>query len=252
MKLGDFGPLFPQHRRETMNDVISIFSKKEALCQELKPFVTDGPMGKMIHHKWIIDLAYTPGRCAYINQRFDFVRQEVQNAWKENKAERFVFLHERPYRLEAMRKWNEFHPDKTFGITNKKSQDFRYWNLVKKVWMDSENIYQHLPEWIDVWNSGRPGRELVMQCRERTKFKKLPDQVSLFRGVNDLGTVNGLSWTLRRETADWFARRWARKTARIISGTVPREKIIAVFIDRKEDEVVCDSVQILDIEKFRV
>jgi hypothetical protein len=49
------------------------------------------------------------------------------------------------------------------------------------------------------------GREHLMDAEERAA---LPDVVTILRGFTHAEGARGLSWTLDRERAEWFARRF--------------------------------------------
>jgi hypothetical protein len=58
--------------------------------------------------------------------------------------------------------------------------------------------------------------------------------------VNAHNGFTGISWTLDRERAEWFARRFSNEhwPGVVITGQVKRERIIALINDRQEREVV--------------
>ena len=84
-----------------------------------------------------------------------------------------------------------------------------------------------------------------MMASERHQLAALPERVTVYRGVNAYSEPSGLSWTLDRERAEWFARRFPERPdypglvfSYVITGRVLRGRIIALFNARQESEVV--------------
>ena len=59
---------------------------------------------------------------------------------------------------------------------------------------------------------------------------------TVYRGIGTESRENGISWTLDKEKATWFARRFSE--GYVIQGTVEKKDILAFFNDRKEKEVI--------------
>jgi hypothetical protein len=81
-----------------------------------------------------------------------------------------------------------------------------------------------------------------MEPFEREILAGLPSTVEVFRGFNDRGGEDGISWALQRDFAETFARRWALYASHRIEppapdqcilfvarAVVPREEIVACF-----------------------
>jgi hypothetical protein len=84
-----------------------------------------------------------------------------------------------------------------------------------------------------------------MTASERQQLAALPDRVSIYRGVNAYSEPSGISWTLDRERAEWFARRFPLRPdypglvwSELIEGRVLQRRIIALFQSRQESEIV--------------
>lgn len=95
--------------------------------------------------------------------------------------------------------------------------------------------------------AGRRRRLHAMFRYGQFPLPDLPDLVTIWRGTSGLTVsraVRGLSWTLDRERAVWFAQRHATHYGhpRVLQARVPRSSI-AYFSDaRKESEVVIFDV----------
>ena len=76
--------------------------------------------------------------------------------------------------------------------------------------------------------------------RERDVLGRLPETLILYRGYAH-GDGQGISWTLDRRVADWFAHREAGRTGepRVLSGEASRADVWA-FCDGLEVEILID------------
>jgi hypothetical protein len=64
----------------------------------------------------------------------------------------------------------------------------------------------------------------------------------VYRGVHGTGRdrrVRGLSWTLDRDIAAWFASRFSGADQAVYTATVTAEEVYCFYDDRKEREVIC-------------
>jgi hypothetical protein len=86
-----------------------------------------------------------------------------------------------------------------------------------------------------------------MDERELARLEVLPDTVRVWRGTDRKMAIKGLSWTLDKERAIWFANRFHRQ-GYLVHGVVDKADIRAVFLCRNEDEVVSDKVRIERVE----
>ena len=128
--------------------------------------------------------------------------------------------------------------------------DDDHWRAVADVWVDCDRQSITPAEWRDLWLADRPGREHTMTNEERAALAALPERVAVYRGVDGFTTPNGrrghgLSWTLDRDLAHWFADRGGggRLTEDdsggfVQIGHVLRHRIMAFLRNRNESEIV--------------
>jgi hypothetical protein len=119
--------------------------------------------------------------------------------------------------------------------------DLEYWTAVAEAWQDSDRQPLIDGDWRRLFTADRPRRERLMTAAERTELAALPERVPVHRGVNR-GAVwanrsSGLSWTLDPDVAHWFAMRFSG-LGFVVNGTVLRGRVIALFQDRHEHEIV--------------
>lgn len=217
--------------------VLEDLARPEPLRPELTPYVRDGPLGKMFHHPLHIEILFDPARAARINARVPLIEAKCAEVLAAGEYDRYVFCHERPYRVEALDRVAAQMPSDA------------YWPLVGSVWVDSENVWQNLDTWRSLlWPSERPvtGRPLMMDDEEREALAALPDELIVYRGCTRRNR-RGLSWTLDEAKAKWFAQRFAtvqKMPPLVMRGRVRKDKVIAHFTGRNEDEIVADPADV--------
>jgi hypothetical protein len=198
---------------------------KEPLHPDLVPFLNDESfMGTCLKHPLVFSVPLSvPG---LLNKQYEQKCKAVATAIKRGDHHTYVFLHERPYRFEAMTR-----------LIVRGLEESELYELVRTVWIDSENIWQNLDEWRDLL-SGLDGRWLMFDD-EREELDSLTEPITVYRGVTLEVNEEGLSWTLNHEKAKWFAQRFThRGQAAVIHGTVTRENVVALFKTRGEEEIV--------------
>jgi len=56
--------------------------------------------------------------------------------------------------------------------------------------------------------------------------------------------ARGLAWTLDRDKADWFARRWPGNEPRVYTAQIDAGRILGYFVGCNEAEVVVDPADL--------
>jgi len=222
---------------------MELYDKQEPLCEALEPYVTEGKfLGKMIHHPLIIETLFDPNRCALINERYRLKMEALAKAKTENKWSSYVFLHERPYRVDAL--------CRAIGLGAQIDPD-----LVSEVWIDSENIWQHKQTWQTIWKA-LPDPHMTMDDNERAVYNLMPDKISIHRGIRHKGhNRRGMSWTRDKERASWFANRWKGQKGLqpvVLSTEVKKKDILAYFNGRGEEEVVIMPSKLRKLTEFQI
>jgi hypothetical protein len=214
-----------------LNRLMELLDRSEDLHPDLAPHLCDGSLGLMLHHPLMIQVIYFPQENARINEHYRFKVEQLAEAEAKGDWSTYVFIHERPYRMEAL-----------MDATGKGLIDDpkAYWDLVGSVWVDSENIFESFSEWCELWGENSKDRVHAMNEDEREAFAALPDTITVYRGVSREDAIDGLSWTTDKQKALWFARRLNTKesTPMLAKGKVSKQDVLAHFLGRNESEVV--------------
>jgi hypothetical protein len=217
-----------------MFDVQEILQKKEDLHPELQAHLCHLPSGvPCIKHPLIYSIFHLDNHNALTNKRYEIIKADVQDALEQKDISRYVFRHERPYRLNAF--------DRAISFLNLKISNKDYWELLGSIWTDTENSWQELELWKYHFSSDRPCSEYLMNKQERKAFKNLPDKLTIYRGYVPNKNKNGLSYTLDETTANWFSNRYNKsntKDGKVLKRIVNKSDVLAYFNGRNEEEIL--------------
>jgi hypothetical protein len=221
----------PSNKRNNgSSDLTRLLDVEADLHEDLVPYVVEdgGPLGSSLHHPLLIDIMYTPKLNAVLNKMYEQKLAAIAEAERDGNWHRYVFMHERPYRLDA------------FEDAIEEMDDSKYWDLLSDIWIDSENIWQNESTWVELLQSDRSGREEMMSDDERARFDALPDTFTVHRGFAYDGRDRALSWSLSETRAEWFAGRFAKddNEPRVATGTVSKADALAFLGARNEDEII--------------
>jgi hypothetical protein len=78
---------------------------------------------------------------------------------------------------------------------------------------------------------------------DQTFFDRLPKHVTIYRGASRKFPL-GISWTTEKAKAEWFAHRFGDPDASVLSGTICKRHVWAVFTARNENEILCDPPEV--------
>jgi hypothetical protein len=206
------------------------------LDPELAPYVYEGELGRVLHHPLVIDPFLSPHTHKIANRQYHSKLSALGNALAAKDWHTVVFLHERPYRLDAFAEFSDLMSDE------------EYWKVLSAIWLDTESLSSDQEAWLDMLEADRSGRALYfMDEVDWAHWHDLPDIVTVYRGYNaDEGNPNGLSWTLNRDTAVWFAKRFYKEGV-LLTAVVPKGVIIASLLGRGEYEVIINPNDIAGI-----
>jgi len=165
-----------------------------------------------------------------LNEQYERKAILAEQALRDRDWSGYIQLHERPHRLDA------------FTYVVDELDDQSYWECLAEVWIDTEFPWQNQPRWSEYWNSKRPAKEFAMSPEEREVLKGLPHVFTIYRGVGKNGNSSGLSWTLSREKAVFFAHRF--RGDQLLTATAKRDDVHAYLNGRNEQEIVIESTAV--------
>lgn len=198
----------------------------EKLIAELRGLVEQMSFGPALRHPLVYAVPYFDSLNHIYNEQLLVRKREVEKATEERNFQTAVFLHERPWRIHAFRNLSVQMPDDI------------YWQLLGEVWSDTENFWQNKKVWIKVFQSPRKQKHEFMDSAEQAALRALPAKLKIYRGHHSKNQ-SGISYTLDRKIAEWFAQRVAiRGSGQVTERTVTREDVFAVLLNRNENEVL--------------
>lgn len=179
------------------------------------------------------------------NHSYEQKRRQVAKAIEADDWMTFVLLHERSWRLPALLDAIEQHD---WNLR-------RLWPVVGHVWIDTESVRYHNEHWREIWSTTCSRRKFAMEAKDRAKLRRMPDELIVWRGVSHKGAVRGLSWTLDRDMAVWFANRTSsgRAPRFLVEGRIRKADVCAYFTGRNESEVVVlpEHVEIVSTKRLK-
>ena len=211
--------------------------KDEPLDPELAPHVSEVSFGEFtmpaLRHPLVYLVPFMAPEAFRANDLLKHKRERIKRAMDDGDAGTFVFLHERPHRAQALLVWlHNYMPSVT-------EED--YWPLVAEVWIDSENIDQVWHAWRHLWRPARlpTTNRLRLASGEKAyaELMAMPEELTVYHGQG-VGDTLDWSWTLDRDEAVWFARRFGVGVPEVLTGKVSRSNIYAYLTGRGEAEIV--------------
>lgn len=207
------------------DSIDEIMNRKEDLNPELaKYIIPGGPLGPMLKHPLVIDIAYTPQLNAMYNERLKAKKEYIDEKIKKQDWSSVLWMHERPYRFDVFMKYMDKMPAE------------QYWELLRHVWEDTENLWQYksiVPHLL----TARKGCRQMMDSHALELFKKLPKEIVVYRGYQTRNR-QGFAWSLSHGKALWFAKRFEQPRYNVVRGILQKSDVFAVMTGRNEYEVI--------------
>jgi hypothetical protein len=194
---------------QQISDLLGV---REELHPDLAASMRSGPLGPMIHHPLIVEIALHEGFYALTNKRYEQKLGQIKKAREEGNWEQFVWAHERPYRFEALLEALNNQPADPAG-------------LIAEVWIDAENPGINRELWINLFEN--------IPC---PALDALPEKFRIYRGTRT-GDTNGISWTMDKKTAAFFANRF-HEGGIVQSRMIRRSDALFYTNERGEQEII--------------
>jgi len=231
---------------EQLKRLQAMIERQEDLDPELEYFLEeDGPLGSpAIRHPLVYSVLHSPQLNAMVNESLRAKREACALSMKEQNWHRYVYLHERPHRLDAFLELvvlNAFKDDPD-----------NYWRLLGDIWTDSENIWQQEDVWRRLLTDDIPGRHHMMTADEQEELAEcFEDVIPVYRGYSRPDRLSGMSWTTNSVVAKFFARRFSEINGDrrfVAHGEVRKSDVLAYFTGRSEHEIVVDPSLVKNID----
>ena len=120
------------------------------------------------------------------------------------------------------------------------------WTQVESPNMNARVSLDTLVEWFK-----EADKSHLMSKDELKAYHELPDELRIYRGIGEKSNPKGLSWTLNKEKAEWFANRYNMLGTKgyVVTAVAQKKDGLAYFTGREEDEVIIDGRK-LDAERI--
>ena len=180
-------------------------------------------------------------------QKYSFKNPEIFDEWHSVFSERIdaakdvdnVYMYwQKAYKLTFIKFCKQYLSQKDFG------------RLLADAWITEENpnmdVNVSRKEALRMFKSAN--KKYLMTSEEYDYYARLPESVSLYRGVSEGREKYGLSWTDYIDVAKWFMNRFktADDKVKLLTCTTSKNNIIAYFNGRSEKELVLDVFKVKD------
>ena len=165
----------------------------------------------------------------------DMVSQQIREA---KNAFEIYMLTNKPYGMTFLK----------FSSPHLSIED--YSGILSDAWIHSENPNDdpNLPQSKLVEMFEFADKSILMTAEEKQIFDELPTVVTVYRGVTSYNAENikALSWTLDKEVADWFSKRFD-EAGIVYQANIHKNHILAYFEGRNEAEIIVDPRFLFEI-----
>lgn len=213
----------------SQEEFFDLMSRDEEPVPELVDYIQKMSRGVLLlNHPLVQTAMFNPSKAALQNRQLALKKELVEEARQAKDWHKFVFLHERPYRAQAL------------AVVRAEAMDGDHHELIASVWIDSDNVWQSKKDWARLLSSLDDPRRM-MDDEERDAFLKLPFKIDVYRGLrNPRHNKLGISWTTDRAKAEWFANRYRSPDCRpcVLVGRITKPNVLALFLGRSENEIV--------------
>jgi hypothetical protein len=224
--------------------VVPVAERIEELHPDLALYLGESAvLGAVLKAPLVFLVPYQPALASFANEMYRTKLEGIRRAEAQRSWEKVVWLHEKPYRLPV------------FLSLCERLSDRDYWQALASLWLETENLHEHEGAWLGALTAGRPGRaRWLMDTSDRDRLAGLSETLTVYRGFAPPGGYRAPSWSLSRSRAEWFAARSAGRArpSYLASTTVPKDRVIAYFGGRGEQEIVLDPATLVEARVTRI
>lgn len=168
-----------------------------------------------------------------IDRLIDLIRERIKG--RDDPVMSILIMVSSPYRIQYLDLIKN-------DITTQELSESLSW-----IWIDTEFPNQYSTELLlNLFELA--DKQTLMNEEELNGLKILPNEVVVYRGVQtERAKVKGMSWTLNKDKAAWFANRW--KKGKVYRATIKKNAIIAYFKERSEEEIVVNPRKLKEVNR---
>ena len=202
-----------------------LFTIKDGESGELIEELKNSIKGRMIFHKYIVD-DYTgiPEHNNYLNKRYKRNKELAEKALLDRDCRGYINLHAKPYRLEPLLE--------IFNMAD--VEDKIKAELLADTWTMIEKPSVNKEYWIELFKYFKKRKKWLMTEEEFEFFNNLPEEITIYRGSE---YIKGISWTLSKEQAEWFAKRF-EINGKVFEKTVNKSDCLCYLNHREDQEII--------------
>lgn len=122
--------------------------------------------------------------------------------------------------------------------------------LLANAWISSENpnkdpnvSNKELIKWFK-----EADKKGLMSEKELKELEAMPEYIHIYRGIGSESNPEGLSWTLSRKKAIWFATRW-KDEGIVKEGWLHKKDCMAFFKGHGEEEIIAEYKNVENIKE---
>jgi hypothetical protein len=219
--------------KDMLKQLHEMYGKNEPLCDELKGHLeTCDIFGEVLKHPLVFMVPYFAEHMGGLaNRALKQKKEQMARAIANGELMTVVWLHERPYRIDALRDY--------VAMPSVPEADFA--KALLQAWTDCENVWQNYDWWVELLSMRKIDWMSYADKVDSEAFDALPAVVDIYRGGITSWEDTPLSWTTDREKAEWFARRFGKvEDANLMKATIEKKHIYFYTNGRSESEVVVD------------
>ena len=126
-----------------------------------------------------------------------------------------------------------------------------YTKILEDLWTNMEypnaDVNVKKKDWISLWK--KADLNLIYSEEDKKKLASLPDEFYVYRGLMKKAKKEALSWTLDKDRAIWFAKRFDNH-GKVYRGKCRKEDILVYLSCRGEEEIVVNYSKLKDVEEI--
>lgn len=190
-----------------------------------------------------------------VNQSFIGKRKLYEKYLKKKQYNNIITLLDKHTQIE----WFLQHFRMVYNDLGEK----RYYKFLRNILVYIDNHDPYRKHYSDLIQIGEDPT-LMMSSLEKRQFKKLPDELKIYRGTSsdkkitkrNVKPLFGNSWSIDREISIWFSMKHSPKYRGskyiiLLTYTLPKSEVISYFTDRGENEIFLDYTTI-DIDRITI